>query len=112
MVFGTSKYRLDDFKRADNKNRYAPELVEALNAKRNLLLAKASVCSVLAGAVVWVSWLIGLDAVFWVLVLACTAWLGFVTLIYIHDKVWDFAFWLQDQKKIVVRAKDYGVRDE
>lgn len=107
-----SKYRLDDFKRAERTNRYAPELEEVLNAKRNLLVAKTSTCTLLVGLGLWGAWLIGLDTVFWGLVLVCALVIGYLVVVYIWDKIWDFAFWMQDQQKLVSRARDQGVRDE
>lgn len=113
-MFGTSKYKLDNFKRAEGWNRdmYAPGLEEALNAKRNLLIAKGSTAAILAGLAIWGAWLIGLDTVFWGLTLVCTLVIVFFVVTYLWDKAWDFAFWLQDQKQLLSRAKDYGVRDE
>lgn len=105
-----NKYHLDNFKRAQGYE--APPLDEAVTARRNLLVIYTTIGTALSGLALWGAWLIGLDTVFWCLVLVCTSVVVFFVVVYIWDKAWDFGYWLSDQRKIVRRAKAYGVRDE
>lgn len=105
-----NKYHLDNFKRAQGYE--APPLDEAVTAKRNLLVIYVTIGTTLFGLALWGAWLIGLDTVFWGLTLVCTIILVAAIGSYLWDKAWDFGYWLSEQRKIVKRAKTYGVRDE